>query len=518
MKNFSTIKTIWLHVFLIIFSLRPCVKNHIFIIFFFVLYNPVYAADIDYYAQGIKQLQMENYEESEPLLLKAYKKNPKDQYITYNLGILYKEMENFNESLRFFKETVKINPQLMELRYYLAQVLMMTGDYDGALTEFEEADKIKHYSMITFYRGIIYNQKGDYKRAMELIKSAGEEDSNLKPLAHYQLGLIAFHNGDYKESKAYFRSLITISPKSDEAEFARQYLSAIEKVESMRNWKITLGYSYQYDDNVVLKPLDTATAEGITDKSDWVSNLNFSFDYSKRLFTNGNIGLGYSFSHSLHSLFTAYDIQSHGVNILPAYSIGSLNMTLLYGYSHLFLDRAEYMKSHTVSPLFSYLISNGKHIIQASFKWQDKDFVKAPSSEEENRTGINYDAGAGYFLFFKEGKGYINAKYNYDRDSTKGSNWQYNGHKGALSILFPVGSRINFNLSGDGYYQRYDNIHSTYSIRREDTVYNANTLISLNILKDLRSDITYTYTRAFSNTAVYDYEKNSVSIGLNYIW
>ncbi|MBI3583915.1 MAG: tetratricopeptide repeat protein, partial [Nitrospinae bacterium] len=250
----------------------------------------------------------------------------------------------------------------MELRYYLAQVLMMTGDYDGALKEFEEADKIKHHSMITFYRGIIYNQKGDYKKAMELIKAAGEEDGNLKPLAHYQLGLISFYNGDYKEAKIYFRSLITISPKSDEAEFARQYLSAIEKIESMRNWKITLGYSYQYDDNVVLKPTESSAAETVTNKSDWVNNLNFSFDYSRGFAKNGNIGLGYSFSQSLHALLTAYDIQSHSLNILPAYTFGSLNTTLLYSYSNLYLDKAEYMKSHTISPIFSYIMSGGKQM------------------------------------------------------------------------------------------------------------------------------------------------------------
>ena len=480
-----------------------------------ISWNIAYAVEPDYFSEGMKQLQMENYEEAEPLLLKAYQKELTNPNIAYNLGVLYNAMENFNESLKFFKETVKINPNLLEVRYYLAQVLMMTGDYDGALEQFEEADKVKHLSMITYYKGMIFNQKGDYKRAIELIKSAGEEDKRLEPMVKYQLGVINYNNGNLNEAKAYFRSLISIHPKSDEAEFARQYITAIEQIESMRNWKLTFGYSYQYDDNVVLKPTDASAAEGVTNKSDWVSNLNFGFDYSKTFMKNGNIGLGYSFSQSLHALFTNYDIQSHSINILPAYNFGNFNTTLMYSYGYTYLDRAGYLRSNTVSPIFSYI--SGLQMAQVSFKWQDKDYIN-PSAGDENRTGANYDAGAAYFLFLKEGKGYINVKYNYDRDSTKGNNWKYNGHKGALSILLPVGNRINFSLSGDGYRQIYDNTHSTYGVKRDDTIYNANTLISINILKNLKGDITYTWTRAFSNTPVYDYSKNAVSVGLNYVW
>jgi tetratricopeptide (TPR) repeat protein len=480
--------------------------------------NIVYAAEMDYFAEGMKQLQMENYEEAEPLLLKAYQKELTNPNITYSLGVLYNAMENFSESLKFFKKTVRINPNLLEVRYYLAQVLMMTGDYDGALEQFEEADKVRHISMITYYKGMIYNQKGDYKRAIELIKTAGEEDKNLQPTVQYQLGVINYNNGNFNEAKAYFRSLISLHPKSDEAEFARQYLAAIEQIESMRNYKITLGYSYQYDDNVVLKPVDASAAEGVTNKSDWVSNLNFGFDYSKSFTNRGNIGIGYNFSQSLHALFTNYDIQSHAVNILPAYNFGSINTTLMYSYSYLYLDRTGYMQSNAVSPIFSYMLSGGRQMAQVSFKWQDKKYIKSPSSADEDRTGANYDGGAAYFLFFKEGKGYINFKYNYDRDSTNGNNWKYNGHKGAASILLPVSDKVNFSLSGDGYKQIYDNTHSTYGIKRDDTTYNANTLISINLFKNLKSDITYTYTRAFSNTTVYDYVKNSVSIGLNYVW
>ncbi len=493
------------------------VAKSVFLLFFilFISCEIISAAEIDYYTEGMKQLQIENYEEAEPLLLKAYKKEPANPNITYYLGVLYNAMENFSESLRFFKETVKINPNLLEVRYYLAQVLMMTGDYDGALEQFEEADKVKHISMITYYKGMIYNQKGDYKKAIELIKSAGEEDKNLQPIVQFQLGIINYNNGNLKEAKAYFRSLISIHPKSDEAEFARQYITAIEQIESMKNWKLTFGYSYQYDDNVVLKPTDASAAEGVTNKSDWVSNLNFGFDYSKSFAKSGNIGLAYSFSQSLHALFTNYDIQSHSVNIMPAYNFGNFNTTLMYSYGYTYLDRAGYLRSNTVSPIFSYI--SGAQMAQVSFKWQDKDYVN-PSAGDENRTGANYDAGAAYFLFLKEGKGYINIKYNYDRDSTKGNNWKYNGHKGAVSILLPVSNRINFSLSGDGYRQIYDNTHSTYSIKRDDTIYNANTLISINLVKNLKGDITYTYTRAFSNISVYDYSKNAVSVGLNYVW
>src|SRR3989338_5333267 len=54
------------------------VAKSVFLLFFilFISCEIISAAEIDYYTEGMKQLQMENYEEAEPLLLKAHKKEP----------------------------------------------------------------------------------------------------------------------------------------------------------------------------------------------------------------------------------------------------------------------------------------------------------------------------------------------------------------------------------------------------------------------------------------------------------
>jgi len=166
----------------------------------------------------------------------------------------------------------------------------------------------------------------------------------------------------------------------------------------------------------------------------------------------------------------------------------------------------------------SWVLPIGKHAAGViSAKVQGKDFLTTPSSDEENRDAINPGGSLGFFLFFKEDKGYLNVKYEFDYDITRGENWEYMGNKGVLNLLYPVTDSLRLTLSGEYYQQDYTNTHTIYLVKRKDRTVTLSPLITYEIGR-FSIDLQYSYTKDDSNITVYEYGRNIYAVGVNYQW
>ncbi|MBI5748219.1 MAG: DUF2860 family protein [Nitrospinae bacterium] len=116
-----------------------------------------------------------------------------------------------------------------------------------------------------------------------------------------------------------------------------------------------------------------------------------------------------------------------------------------------------------------------------------------------------------------ENKGFINGRYEYNREDVKGKNWKYSGNRFGLSLLSPltlITQNLTLNLGGEAYSQNFDNTHTVFLKKRGDTTYTFNTMLTYNIYDDVDIQLQYVDIRGVSNISVYDYNKNMVTIGL----
>jgi hypothetical protein len=143
-----------------------------------------------------------------------------------------------------------------------------------------------------------------------------------------------------------------------------------------------------------------------------------------------------------------------------------------------------------------------------------KDYMWAPSIEDEDRTGNDLRGGLGWYYFFMQNKGFINLRYSILKEWTTGTNWDNWENDVNLTILFPVTDRLNVTASGGLSAQLYQNSNTIFNVYRKDQVWTLSALAAYKFWKDSEIQLQYTYVNDSSNISVYSYTRNVYSVGV----
>ena len=85
-----------------------------------------------------------------------------------------------------------------------------------------------------------------------------------------------------------------------------------------------------------------------------------------------------------------------------------------------------------------------------------------------------------------------------------------------------VGDRSGAHLShhhaelGSQHFQDFLHTHTVFGKKREDEIYTASVSFRWNVFDDASMNLQYSYVRADSNIAVYDYTRNIYTAGIEY--
>ena len=171
------------------------------------------------------------------------------------------------------------------------------------------------------------------------------------------------------------------------------------------------------------------------------------------------------------------------------------------------------MHSVTVLPQYSFVI-NQNQFAQAFVRYQFKDFLKKAINSDENRDSNDYAVGGSWFYLFAENKGFLNLRYEFNKENTDGKNWEYHGNKFSAGFLYPVMEKLKLNIGLEAYLQKYEETHTAFDKKRKDETYTFNTMLSYTIYEDIDIQAQYSHIKSNSNITVYDYDRNIVSIGI----
>ena len=491
----------------------------LFLLSFVFSYCPdMLRASEDLLEEGIQQYKSEDYEEALDTLIKARKQQPDSSVAAFYIGMTYKQLKDYRLAEKNLREAIQLKPPVKDAYLELADVLYtqdQLNEAEGWALKSEQ-EGVKPANSV-FLRGLILMKRGHTNEAIENFKKAEELDSSLAQPATLQIALAQVEKQDYDEAQQSLRTIEKIDPTSEFSAFAREYDKSLTRtLETYRPWHLSVGVAYQYDDNVVLKPIADIPGVDITGERDSSILATLGVLYSPRLKAPFFINCQYNlytdtyFHTNSHNLF----IQTLSVNPGVNFSNGFVSVPL--SYSYVLVHERGYMGVFDVKPAVQIALQPS-HILRFSVGYEKRDLFEAALDKDEDRDGNVFSASAGYIHPFAKGRGIFNLIYEFTDDNTDGRNWDNRGNRISLGLLLPaIVKKTNFILSGDAFLQDYKNTHTVFDKKRRDKTYTISANLEREILSGLYLNLQYSYVRADSNIGIYDYDRNIYTAGFEY--
>ncbi|MFQ5466055.1 MAG: tetratricopeptide repeat protein [Thermodesulfobacteriota bacterium] len=465
--------------------------------------------------RGMQNLREENYEEAAGDFSAARDLDPSSTVAAYLLGFVCKKIEDYDCARDNLEDALKLSPAVREAVVKLIDLYYILGKLDLALqmVGVAETEGIKPPET-AFLKGLVLMKLGRFDEAVESFAGAKSLNPALSQSADYQIGTARLLTGRLDEARAAFKETVLVDPNSNLAQFSRHYMKTLERrIREDRPLKFAAGVSVLYDDNVLLKPGDTTVAGGVTGEGDAALVTTFSGEFTRP--PNGGAGLTalYSLHMTDYQELSSHDFISNTISISPTYGFSGSSVGLTARYNHILVDDASYLQALTIQPAWSVALGPGQ-FARASLRYQRKEFMTPPLNADEDRDSDTIGAGAEWFLFFGPRRGFFTARYAFDVGDTDGSNWRYYGSTLGADISWPLTQRLRLHLGGEAELQNFTRTHTVFGKTRKDRTYVLNTLAAYAIGERFELTCQYTFIRGDSNLAIFDYDKYTVSGGM----
>jgi len=465
--------------------------------------------------RGMRNLKEENYEEAEGDFRAARDLDPSSTVAAYLLGFVCKKIEDYDCARENLEDAVKLSPSVREAVVELIDLYYILGELDLALrmAGVAEAEGIRPPET-AFLKGLVLMKLERFDEAVESFTRAKSLNPALAQSADYHIGTARLLTGRLDEARKAFRETVLVDPNSNLAQFSRHYMKALEqRIREERPLKFTAGVRVLYDDNVLLKPGDATVAGGVTGEGDAAVVTTLSGEFSRSPGEGAGITALYSLHMTDYLELSSHDFISNTLSVSPTYAFTGSSVGITARYNHILVDDASYLQALTVEPAWSVALGPGQ-FVRASLRYQRKEFMTPPLNEDEDRDSDTVGAGAEWFLFFGPRRGFFTARYAFDVGDTDGSNWRYYGSTIGADVSWPLTTRLRLHLGGEAELQDFTRTHTVFGKKRKDRTYILNTLAAYALGERFELTCQYTFVRGDSNLAIFDYDKYTVSGGM----
>lgn len=425
----------------------------------------------------------------------------------------------YEKALEKFKRAAEGEPRDPDVHYFLGLAYSRLKDYPSAITAFERVLELDPKNRKVHYElGIAYFISGDYQRATGSLKRARKEDPS-NPMVLLYLGAASMSLGRDKEAAEALRACIEMNPSPEVVTMARDYLEKIPVRERpKKRLRLSATLSFQYDDNVILKPEGLTTAEFIADESDY---RGVGFFWGEYQFLQGEPWLGglqYSFYQSVHTRLHDFDLTNNAAALYGGYrgKVKGFPYKLQgdYEYQYTLLDNKSYLERHS-GILNLNFIESPSLLTRLTYRGQEKNFRNQPLLDSaDDRDAFNHRAGLTQYLFFSEKTQHIHGGYFFDQDNAEGSNWDYEGHLVSAGVFTPLVYGVRLRLKSEYYWQNFDNTHTTFLKKRKDREWTQHVSLDRDFGKYLNLSAYYIYQGHKSNLDVFEYDRNIVFLSI----
>ena len=392
--------------------------------------------------------------------------------------------------------------------------LIKKGNYGKAVTVLREVLKTTPDNLeANFYLGVALNRLSEKEAESVLKASLMQMPDNA--YVNFELALYYFNHNVDAESGDYFENVIALSPASDYAVQAREYLKRIEERGRQKRWEINFLTGMQYDSNVIVTG-DGPLPAGVSRKSDFNAVINPKGSYFLIKDEELELVASYSLYQTLHTSLTDFDVSQNIVDISGVYSVSpKLKLKGSYSFEYLLLGGYQYDHAHVLAP--GLVFDSGRWgSTVLDYKYRTTAYTNSGAfTTNTDRNGDNHYFGITHTV--PVGKSYyLWGGYSHDEDLTRTEFWNYHGDRVAIGFRGSLPYDTLGDITGEFYNKQYAAVDPSFSgITRDDQQFMA-TLTLMKVLSPTFSLMAMEqYTRNISNIGAFNTVRMVTSLFLN---
>lgn len=516
----------------------PLLNRIIILVFFFLMACPDPAGSEEIpgqvydllMAKGVHAMNQGRFEEAGTLFKDVLKTKPRDFAASYRLGVALRSLGRYRPALEMLNTAAALDPAYQGVHLDLGITLYHLEQWEDAQTELLAAEAAEpplgsRHGLTQYYLGLTHQKQQRYQEAAGRFLRAAALSRELEPNARYYAGVAFYRMGRLEEARDELETVLRIGASSPETESSRELLQSLEEGgPKEKRLSLSLSLGGQMDSNVILLPDGSPLPSGISDKSDLRMVGTFGAGFGLFRFARWDGDAGYHFYQSLHRDLDAFNVQSHDADLTLTHHPSSrpYRIAFLYRFSGALVDQESYLRSHAAGLTFDHS-STPSRLGRLEYRYRNKDVLESESFPgNENRTGINHSVGFARYWILSEKKSNVHAGYTYDRDITRGDDWDYQGHSLNFGVTLPPfglpAGREWFqpSLEAEVTLKKYDHPNSfsnkTPPDQREDVIQIYTLTLRREFTPWLSASAQYLYNVNDSNIDAFDYDRRVVSV------
>lgn len=462
-----------------------------------------------YYDFGVFAYEDGDYEDALKNLQQALQASPANPFYQHFLGKILFKMERHQEAMVQLDAAFKADPKISGLRFDLASLYSKMGDYSKAAPLFMKVAASEPANVMAQYHAGISNLKLErYERALPFFIKAAEASSTLKANGYYYAGICYLNLAEFDKAADRFAYVRDNADSAVLKENAGKWLQVVAKRQkSARRYSLFFRLGRQYDDNVLLEPLDDQDL--FADEADWVTTAAFSGWYFFMGQQKYSLDVGYSHYQTDYDQLDEYNLVSGTLSVafkcsLPPYTLGFAYRPSLYR-----IDSENYMIRQQFQP-------------EVSRKWGDNILSRLSYSyfvnnhfQSKNRDGHTNDLSLdGYYYLLDKGW-QIFAGLGYENHSASHPDNYYYLLKAKLGISVPVVWDMSFSAICKYSDREHDYVDSVSLVTREDRKWQGTVSLSRRFIYDwLNITGEFQYIKNNSNFLGFEYKRTTGTIFL----
>ena len=479
--------------------------------------------------QAAKNLQQENYDEALAQLTEAWNKGSHTPEKAFLFGQVYRLMLNYAKAKEYLEEAIRLKRDFYPAQLMLADTLLAIDQSKEARTILEGLLAAGYEpGQTAFLMGVAAAKEGKYSEALDYFRKA-EVEPKVAQEAKFQASLAMAALNRIKDAKKAMEESIALNPQSQTADFAKRYMGVLsQRVAEERPFHITVGTGFDFDSNVSLAPGGAATVSTVSGKASATFSQTALMEYTILPTGPFSVLTQYSYFQNFHPAVKGFDIMNHFWGITPTYAFQNGRFWLPMNYTYMDLQSDKYYTGFLVNPTYLHLITD-KIGLEVGAKYNRQYYWTPVFLAQDDRSGKAWGGNIGAYYFFKEQKGFVQARFGYLYNQTTGNNWDSSSYNLLLALMWPITDKVKYNAFLDLTYQPYDHTFFSgatsgniagapllFQPKRLDQILMVGMQATYELFKGLEAGVHWYFIRDNSNINLYTYSRHIAGGQLSY--
>ncbi len=470
-------------------------------------------------------------DEAVPLFLQVQELEPTNARAARFLGECSIATRDYVAASQFLAQAKELDPTTEDVDLYLGIALYHIDDFAGARIALAAArEKGSQAPQLDLYEGLLLLQQADAREAALSFERARRADPNMDMVASYYEGLAWYSVKEKALAEASLKRVIAEAPGTAWAEEAERVLESF-KVKARQNW-FNASIGIEADDNVVLRGDGIPLSDELSDEDDIRGVLTMDGGAELLKTETQTAGVLFSYYGSLHSDLDEFDTQYPTLGTWWDYSFSDETvLRLQYDVGYAWLDTSDsYLFVQTATPaLYQDWGEAGTsrfftRVSREDYKYHPIDLAGGlpgvNEASERDRDGYNSWFGVDHtYPLSLESSVALKGGYSYRYRTTRGSEWDHDGHEGRLGLVAILPWDLLFDTTAAYQYRGFDH-SSTYANKdgsytnqdRREKEFRFSVSVEKPVLENVSVLLRYSYTDVNSNVDVFEYDRNIVGL------